>query len=116
MRSRREAWINENGPCKKCGSSENLEVDHIKRELKTMHTASIWGRREEARKKELANCQVLCKSCHLEKTLSEMPRASHGSVTMYEDYRCRCDDCRAAKRKSQMKIRNPKKYKELYES
>ena len=114
IKTRRQEWVEENGPCKHCGTWDKLEVDHIKPDLKSMHTASIWSRTAEVRKKELSNCQVLCKSCHLKKTLAERPKPQHGSVTMYDDYKCRCDLCKQAKSKYQMKIRNPKKYKELY--
>jgi hypothetical protein len=114
MRSRRQEWVQENGPCRHCGTWEQLEVDHINPALKTMHTGSIWSRTLEARQKELDNCQVLCKSCHLKKTIAERPKPVHGSITMYDDYKCRCDLCREIKRKTQMKLRNPKKYKEIY--
>lgn len=114
VRERRQDWINLNGPCKKCGSTQSLEIDHIDPKLKTMAASSIWSRRQEVREKELANCQVLCKKCHLEKTLSERPKPVHGSITMYDDYKCRCEPCRAVKSKKEMKRRNPKKYKELY--
>jgi len=81
-----------------------------------MHTGSIWSRTAEARQKELSNCQVLCKSCHLKKTIAERPKPQHGTVNMYNEHRCRCELCKEAKRKLQMKKRNPKKYKELYEN
>lgn len=116
IKKRRQDWIDENGPCKKCGSVESLEIDHIIPALKTMAASAIWSRTEEVRIKELANCQVLCKMCHLEKTLSERPKATHGTTTMYDDYRCRCEPCRAAKSKYLMKQRNPKKYKQLYKN
>lgn len=114
VKKRRQDWIDENGPCKKCGSFESLEVDHIIPSLKTMAASSIWSRTLEVRLKELANCQVLCKKCHLIKTLSERPKPTHGTLTMYDDYKCRCEDCREAKRKKEMKRRNPSKYKEVY--
>ena len=114
MRDRRQSWIKENGPCKHCGSWESLEVDHIDPKLKTMQASSIWSRTEQVRLKELENCQVLCKECHLKKTLSEREPLKHGSTKMYDTMGCRCDLCKATKRKRQMKLRNPAKYKELY--
>lgn len=116
VKKRRLDWIEQNGPCRRCGSLESLEVDHIDPSLKTMHASALWSRRQEVRDKELANCQVLCKKCHLIKTLSERPKPVHGSLTMYDDYKCRCEDCREAKRKKGMKRRNPSKYKEIYEN
>lgn len=49
--------------CVKCGSTERLEVDHIK------NVASGGGH-------NLDNLQTLCKTCHRQKTLGEM-RAGH---------------------------------------
>jgi hypothetical protein len=91
---RRTDWITENGPCKKCGSSESLEVDHIDPSTKSMHPAQIWGRREEERRKELAKCQVLCKPCHRKKTNSELRRAPCGTNSKYRAG-CRCAACLA---------------------
>lgn len=118
LKKRRLDWIHENGPCKKCGTWENLEVDHIKREDKTMHTASIWSRTEAVRKEELSKCQVLCKKCHLEKTIMEsgFEGVVHGTSSGYDHHGCRCDECKLAKRKRSMKSKNPQKYKELYGS
>ena len=72
---RRSDWIEANGPCP-CGSTEDLEVDHIDAASKLMNPASIWGRREEARLAELAKCQVLCKRCHVLKSLPERARGT----------------------------------------
>ena len=56
IKTRRQEWVEENGPCKHCGTWDKLEVDHIKPELKSMHTASIWSRTAEVRKKEIHFC------------------------------------------------------------
>jgi 5-methylcytosine-specific restriction endonuclease McrA len=114
MRERRLEWVLANGPCKHCGSSDNLEVDHINPALKTMEASSVWSRTQSVRDKELSNCQVLCKQCHLKKTLAERPQPTHGTTNMYNVYKCRCDDCKLAKQKKDMKKRNPNRYKELY--
>lgn len=114
MRDRRKHWIDENGPCQHCGSNESLEVDHIFPSLKTMEASSIWSRTQEVRDKELSNCQVLCKSCHLKKTLSERKKPDHGTAHMYSKHKCRCEPCKQAYSKKRLKQRNPKKYKELY--
>jgi len=118
MRDRRLDWVLANGPCKHCGSWDSLEVDHIKREDKTMHASCVWSRRKEVRDKELSKCQVLCKSCHLKKTISEVeyPGIVHGTSNGYDHYGCRCEECRLARSKRDMKRRNPNKYKELYDN
>lgn len=95
--ARRQAYIDsKGGVCAKCGSSDQLEVDHIDRSLKTMSPTKIWSRTEEIRNKELINCQVLCNSCHKEKTAIERyVENPHGVYAKYK-YGCRCDLCRAA--------------------
>jgi 5-methylcytosine-specific restriction endonuclease McrA len=66
---RRTAWLAANGPCVTCGSVEDLQVDHRDPALKVDH--KVWSWSEERRAAELAKCQVLCKQCHLEKTVTE---------------------------------------------
>lgn len=96
MRERREQWLAENGPCKRCGSSDQLEVDHIDPEQKVSHR--IWSWSHERRSAELAKCQVLCIDCHSTKTLAEVQRdLMHGTHQGY-GRGCRCDDCRLAHR------------------
>ena len=73
VRNRRKAWIDANGPCKVCGSDENLEVDHINPSEKSMDPAPLWSMSDNNPVKlaELSKCQVLCKSCHMKKTIRE---------------------------------------------
>ena len=61
-KTRREKWLSENGPCRKCGSSLNLEVHHINPAEKDSHR--IWSWAEPRRTAELAKCEVLCRKCH----------------------------------------------------
>jgi rRNA maturation endonuclease Nob1 len=62
----RVAWLVQNGPCKLCGSKEDLEVDHIDAKKKVSHRIWCWSLpRREA---ELKKCRVLCRSCHQKKT------------------------------------------------
>lgn len=97
MKSRREAWIaSQGGKCVECGAQDNLEVDHIDPSLKTMHAAHLWSRKESVRLAELANCQVLCYTCHKAKTRSEQFTVTHGDYGMYKRHGCRCEACRAA--------------------
>jgi 5-methylcytosine-specific restriction endonuclease McrA len=85
------------GACQRCGTVEDLEIDHVYPEEKsfTMSGAALdraWAKLlEEARK-----CQVLCASHHLEKTRIEGTTAEHGTPHMYLYHRCRCDPCSAA--------------------
>jgi 5-methylcytosine-specific restriction endonuclease McrA len=96
IKTRRLDWIASNGPCVSCGSSDNLEVDHIDPALKTMNPRNIWSRTQEARDKELANCQVLCSPCHKKKTSLERLK-EHGTMGRYSNG-CRCDECKVARK------------------
>jgi 5-methylcytosine-specific restriction endonuclease McrA len=78
MRKRRQAWIDENGPCIDCGSFEDLEVDHIDATLKEFNPTQLWSRRKEVRDLELAKCVVRCNSCHKIKTSKNKDGYSFG--------------------------------------
>jgi len=52
--------------CVKCGSTEQLEIDHVDAKRKVHHT--IWSWSKARREKELAKCQVLCRKHHKEKS------------------------------------------------
>ena len=82
--------------CISCGTCEKLELDHIIPEEKTSH--NIWSWSAARRDAEIAKCQILCKTCHLEKTLKD--RAIRNPLThglRGYDRMCRCDICKAAK-------------------
>lgn len=94
LAARRQAWLDEHGPCVKCGSSDRLEVDHVDPTQKITH--SVWSWAKDRREAELAKCQVLCHDCHQEKSVAAEiakwgPR-EHGTVRMY-DTGCRCVPC-----------------------
>lgn len=55
--TKREAWNRDGGTCRKCGSSENIEYDHI-------HPVSKGGN------SELENIQLLCRPCNRAKRVS----------------------------------------------
>lgn len=101
IKQRRVAWLRANGPCARCGSTQDLEVDHVDPTTKDpllRKGTSLWSWSEERRAVELAKCQVLCGSCHQTKTRLENTRpVVHGRVTTYDKRGCRCDLCRAVK-------------------
>jgi 5-methylcytosine-specific restriction endonuclease McrA len=55
--------------CVRCGSNEQLELDHIDPSTRT--TNKFWKYSAVRRETELAKCQVLCKPCHIFKTIHE---------------------------------------------
>lgn len=106
LQDRRRKWLSANGPCVRCGSTEDLQVDHIDPRTKVSHR--IWSWREESRLAELAKCQVLCRSCHIKKSMEcgERRVTTHGTGQMYQHYKCRCALCRAWKSASDKKYRS----------
>lgn len=96
LRARRQAWLDEHGPCRGCGSNEDLEVDHIHPSLKALNPTRLWSLAptNPTRIAELEKCQVLCRGCHAEKTLVQLVTTEHGS-TLYRNG-CRCAVCRSA--------------------
>lgn len=112
-KNRRATWLVANGPCCRCGSIENLEVDHIDSLQKVSH--NLWSWSEERRNAELVKCQVLCHGCHVEKTIEQMPRTDHGRGQMYHNG-CRCDLCRIWKRDSDLKYRSGRRIRQGVES
>lgn len=106
MKARREKWIIENGPCKKCGSEDYLQMDHINPSQKVSHR--IWSWSEARVLIELAKCQVLCRSCNIAKRW-QGKRAKHGTDSKYFSG-CRCRACKDAKTawNRKMRARNKK--------
>lgn len=77
-----------------CGSTINLELDHIDESKKITHR--IWSWSEKRRNEELAKCQILCEACHKEKTSQYLQRPiNHGTTTGYKRG-CRCKSCHEA--------------------
>jgi hypothetical protein len=87
------------GRCVKCGTTENLEIDHIDPKKKSftlagnMHTKPV-----AAVKRELRKCQLLCETCHMVKTIAERghkpAKGTHGTLSSYRY--CKCELCTAA--------------------
>lgn len=92
------------GKCAKCSSKTTLEFDHIDRTKKRFTiTTRLWEYSWARIEKELDKCQLLCKRCHIAKTLAERgqvaARGTHGTVSAY--LHCgppKCEPCKAAKR------------------
>jgi 5-methylcytosine-specific restriction endonuclease McrA len=107
--ARRAAWF-KGKVCVICGGTTRLQLDHRDpstkdKLLRALHTNNFWSWSSERRDKELVKCQVLCKSCHLQKTSKERrDSVVHGSGKMYQDG-CRCNQCTEWKRQSNSKYR-----------
>lgn len=89
----RGAWIAEQGgACRACGSTDDLQVDHVDPATKVDHR--VWSWADDRRRAELAKCQLLCGACHRAKTRAEQWKAErHGNERTYSRHGCRCADC-----------------------
>lgn len=106
--ARRRAEFFADKRCVRCGSTDNLTLDHIDPRLKISH--NIWSWSAERRTAEIAKCQVLCVSCHKTKTAFERGyRMRHGAAAMYNVHGCRCDKCRAWKKQKNAATRRRRK-------
>ncbi len=59
--------------CVDCGSTSNLELDHVEADKKTSHR--IWSWSAERKEAELAKCVVRCADCHEVKTTAAKEKA-----------------------------------------
>ena len=101
---RRRSWLKANGPCAQCGSTVDLQVDHIDPRTKVSHR--IWTWAEARRLRELKKCQALCLVCHKAKTAAARKAAvKHGSYAMRNSYDCRCAKCMKYVRESKERWR-----------
>lgn len=104
-------WATEllGGKCVWCGSTENLEFDHIDASTKEIDISKMFrNRAKHTWQAELQKCQLLCRTCHKVKSRVEGNHAGghnkienpqHGTAVRYGKlYRCRCDRCRTWKR------------------
>ncbi len=83
------------GKCAQCGSTEQLEFDHVEPEDKSFNVAERWSIGLGSWHAETSKCQLLCRDCHQEKTLAwHAQRAAHNRWR-YQKHGCRCDECRA---------------------
>jgi 5-methylcytosine-specific restriction endonuclease McrA len=75
---RRRKTLNEakehlGGKCVECGTTERLEFDHINPADRTDAITNIMGK--EALYEELTKCQLLCHSCHKERSRRQQAAA-----------------------------------------
>lgn len=86
------------GECVDCGTEDDLTFDHVFPETKVFDISQRLDTKVELLYEELQKCQLLCRSCHGVKTQLDMgnQRATHGTISMYNNYKCRCADCTSA--------------------
>lgn len=91
------------GVCAKCGSAEDLQVDHTNPSEKAFDSKKWLNVSSDVLWKEIEKCQLLCSKCHTEKTISDRGQSpaknSHGTLSSYRY--CgppKCEACKKAKR------------------
>jgi len=91
------------GKCNKCGSVEDLQFDHIDPKTKSFPIGTMWSVSEERFWNELKKCQLLCRKCHIKKSILEagkkIAKGTHGTLSSYRY--CRCILCKDAHSKYQ---------------
>lgn len=93
-----QAKLHLGGMCKRCGTSEGLEFDHLDASTKRQAIGRMAGWGDATFWAEVAKCQLLCRPCHVAKTSESgewAQAAQHGKRAMYMRHGCRCDDCLA---------------------
>lgn len=76
-RQRRTEYLSDKA-CAVCGGVERLEIDHVDPSTKISH--DIWGWGESKRAQELSKCQVLCRDCHIVKTVINRDNVHQGEA------------------------------------
>lgn len=84
------------GKCARCGTTENLEFDHIDPSAKVFGVCAGLSKAWDVLVEEAAKCQLLCKPCHVAKGAEDRPELAHGTYYVYWYWNCRCDLCKAA--------------------
>lgn len=85
------------GKCIRCGSKNELELDHIDPKTKILSIAEMWNKPLEVFWVEVRKCQLLCAPCHISKTKSDLGQPQeplHGTITRAKNYHCKCEACR----------------------
>jgi len=77
------------GKCAICGSTENLEFDHIDSSSKEIKIGECMSYDINLIQKELSKCQLLCKKCHIEKT--KLNKDSNARISYEEAKNIRSD-------------------------
>lgn len=91
------------GKCVKCDSKDSLEFDHIDPSKKNCEVTVILKGNLERLIRELDLCQLLCTSCHKNKTKKSREPWQHGTIHGYQNKKCRCPDCKQIQREYKAK-------------
>lgn len=91
---RRQAMIEFlGGECVECGSTENLEFDHIDPSQKLFDISQNLTLSNPDVLTELGKCQLLCQPHHQAKTAAGNSGFTHGTIYGFQNKKCRCGAC-----------------------
>jgi hypothetical protein len=91
----------------RCGSTDELEFDHIDPETKVFAVGSDMSRAWDKLVEEALKCQLPCRECHVAKGIEDRPEPAH-SYYRYWYYGCRCATCKAANARKSARQRERK--------
>lgn len=106
-RLKAEAYERLGGKCAKCGTTENLEIDHIDRRTKSVNVTRFCSMSREKFLAELPLCQLLCEEHHREKTSAEQSVPHGGGLTGKKN--CRCELCAPLKNAYSRELKRKKR-------
>lgn len=87
------------GECIHCGSMKFLQFHHRDPSTKEFNISQGMTKSWEEIEREVDKCDLICRSCHkIEHDRMEGAHLVHGTLTMYQNYSCRCDECYYAMR------------------
>lgn len=87
------------GECIECGSTNDIQFDHIIPETKLFNISQRLHYTISSLLDEVQKCQLLCADCHRKKTsldLCFIEGGRHGVASTYTNFGCRCVECRRA--------------------
>lgn len=86
------------GKCIKCGSTENLEFDHIDASTKSFDIGTAMASKAESvLQEELKKCQLLCRRHHTVKSIHDAGNKPWKHGTLSGRRYCSCELCKKAK-------------------
>lgn len=83
------------GKCIDCGTTENLELDHIERSTKLINVSSFTWSDKVYWAEVLDKCTLRCQSCHRKKSAWERSVVHGGGLSGKRN--CPCEPCRRRK-------------------
>lgn len=81
--------------CVDCGSTTELEVDHVDPSKKLVEIGKIWSYSKDRFLSEITKCALRCKPCHQIKTSTFLSVEHGGGLTGKKN--CNCGKCRPLK-------------------